>query len=64
MPSGLVKPEEEDLWVAAKAAAEQELSADRPGYWKLVNHKFQAMKKSREAVRRGFHAGFNRREAG
>jgi len=64
MPSGLVKPGEEDSWEAAKAAAAKELDKDAPGYWKLVNHIFQKMKKGREAVRRGFHAGFNRRKAG
>lgn len=63
MPSGLVKPGEEDTWDAAKEAALKTLSKDDPGYWKLCNSIFQKMKKGREAVRRGFHAGFKRRKA-
>jgi len=59
MPGGVVKPGEEKMWERAKRIAAKELGVhDGDRFWGLVNHIFQNMKHSGEAVRRGLAAGF------
>ena len=50
MPKGLVKPGEEDMWNEAKAIVKKQYpkkDEDSDSFWKLVNHIFQNMKKSK-----------------